>query len=300
MKKVTLALLTALTLSAAAFANEKPNPCCMCGEYIETTLPITGPLSPQGNKKITGNGDVPSYLNFTGAVQIAFQGTQHNFSPISLNSQYLYNHGIIEHEFVSASGNSVIWANQNTTVIINHFDPKGSKVRIISYDNSGLYIIEGAQYRVGDIVKGIKIESCTQPLPAVFSEVSANFDGSAVVTKWKVESQVNVGLYQIEFSKNGIDWWKAADVKAKGGGGAHSYEFTDYREFAIAFGLGFLLVGFKRRARWLAVPALALLALGCTKECETPNEEFSGFARVRAVDIDGGSTLSKTVKIIKL
>lgn len=301
-KLTILFIILSLFFGLAAFA-ETADPCCMCGKYTEINVPISdinAANNKSGNKKFIGNGNIPTSINFNGAKQLVFSGTQYVYAPVNINGQeHLYLHGSIELEYVNLTGNGTMWLNQNTTGLIHKLVLNGQP-KIYVWDESATYKIEGKEYHAGDTIQRnnitITIQKCNTGLPVTFTSLSAYHDKKDIYVNWKVESQINVDHYDIEISKNGIDWVKTAQIKANEQTSTE-YTYVDENEMlSLSFMGAFLLMGFYKR-KWLVGLTIALIFIACTKEATKQKGEEEIYLRIRSVDKDLNTKVSKAIKV---
>lgn len=159
---------------------------------------------------------------------------------------------------------------------------------------------------------GIKNPSA---MPVTFATIEAKIANGMLMLYWTSLMEKDNDHYEIEVSKNGMNFTKIGEVLSKAANGnsdqAISYDFSKELSNAVGFlgisvfSLGIILVLNNRRRRILysmiIVLGLILFSISCTKQ----NQELANnngeklFVRIVQVDKDGAKKYSKIVKAVK-
>lgn len=150
-------------------------------------------------------------------------------------------------------------------------------------------------------------------LPATFGTLTAVFKGRELAVNWQILNETNSSHFEVQASRDGSHFTTLKTLPGKKWNVcAHqNYEATIAdSDLAILLGLplGLLLPGFYRHNTGLGKLILLLLAVaftGVALSCNKYNEAISGnlrsklLVRIKQVDLDGRTTYSKTVAVIK-
>jgi len=147
-------------------------------------------------------------------------------------------------------------------------------------------------------------------LPVKFSALQAQKTNQHIQVQWQSQQEQGVKNYSIEASRDGINWTSLGTVAPKSENGT-SNEAIDY-QFIVDLGgitfagiaFAFLLIpafGFKLNLKKQALIAISLFVLAaCAKSDAVPtasDDTENIWIRVVQHDINGGSTVSKVVKV---
>ncbi len=147
-------------------------------------------------------------------------------------------------------------------------------------------------------------------LPVKFSALQAQkIHDQSIKIQWQSQQEQGVKNYSIEASKNGIHWTNIGTVDPKIAGGSSNepvnYEFTvdlggiAFAAISLAFLFIPLLGGRSRLKKQLLTATMLLILAACVKSDSAPPADESGSIWIRVVqhDINGGTTISKIVKV---
>lgn len=164
----------------------------------------------------------------------------------------------------------------------------------------------------GTDINGVDFGINATILPVTLSGLSAWFNGSELQVKWTTLSETNNAYFDIELSKNAVDFTSIGQVKSQANEGnsdsAISYEFKVAASGAALLGGGILLLltgaCFKGRRRLMLALMVAIgmsaVVVSCTKEdAQSISYDQDIYVRIKQVDKDGAYRYSKTVKVIK-
>jgi len=152
----------------------------------------------------------------------------------------------------------------------------------------------------------------TTPLSVNFGEISAKWVDGQLVLDWTTLSEKNNSKFEIEISKDGVNFTKIGEVVSKAtdgnSGDTLSYDFSKTAEgitvaglaiLGLAFGAGFM----RRRKLTMALAAISFMLIGyaCTKHDKeiALNSDGDVYIRIAQVDKDGTKSYSKVVKVVK-
>ncbi|GAB3014649.1 hypothetical protein GCM10027051_17680 [Niabella terrae] len=164
----------------------------------------------------------------------------------------------------------------------------------------------------GTDINGVDFGINATILPVTLSGLSALFDGSALQVKWTTLSETNNAYFDIELSKNAVDFTSIGQVKSQATEGnsdtAIRYEFKMAASGLALLGGGMLLLlsgTFVKGRRRLMLGLLILIGtsvvvVSCTKgDAESIDYSQDLYLRIKQVDKDGTHRYSKTIKVIK-
>ncbi|GAB3420551.1 autotransporter outer membrane beta-barrel domain-containing protein [Niabella aquatica] len=151
----------------------------------------------------------------------------------------------------------------------------------------------------------------SNPLPVTFGSITATMRNGALEVKWVTESETSNSHFNIQVSRNGTDFTTIATVPSEAPGGTTdqvmNYEQTIPLPAAALSGLtiAFALVAFGvRKRRSLYVLTTVILWVGSLFACSRrelaeadKNEKL--FVRIEQVDIDGTTSYSKVVQVVR-
>lgn len=150
----------------------------------------------------------------------------------------------------------------------------------------------------------------SQALPVVFGAIQASFSDGILNISWESIKEINNSLYNIEVSKNGIDFINIGSVKSKSNNGNSDepiqYHFSralNQAAFGTSIVLMMLGIGHRRRKALAATLLACSLTIGIYS-CSKTNSDIAGidaqewFVRIVQVDKDGSKSYSKVIKVI--
>lgn len=161
-------------------------------------------------------------------------------------------------------------------------------------------------FRIDDILL-----TATQSLPVSFSNITAVKSNDKVTVNWVTESETNNSHFEIEASKNGVDFTTVKTINTQNGNSATSQYYNAVIEisevaslFSIPVLLAFLSAGFVRKKYWyihlFIATAVCAQITSCSKS--TINVEMNDseklFIRIKQVDVDKTFKYSKIVQVV--
>lgn len=156
--------------------------------------------------------------------------------------------------------------------------------------------------------------SCAGGLPVVFSTIAATINGETLSVDWKTLSELNNSHFDIEASKDGVQFYKIGTVKShEGTTNLESvYNFTTTTSKAAGlmgislaiFGLGLMFANRKNKSIYLLAALLGaglwMGSVSCNKsDSMVETKDAKLFIRIAQVDTDGTVSYSKTVTAIR-
>lgn len=155
----------------------------------------------------------------------------------------------------------------------------------------------------------------TTILPVVYGTITAKVANGSLIVNWTTLSEIGNAHFEIEVSKNGVDFFPIGTVKTKAlnGNSDHviEYEFSKTVNVPLAaMGISILSVAFilllLNRKNKLLLSLIMFIGLGisissCSKnrdQIDLKGEEKL-YVRVVQVDIDGTKTYSEIIKAFK-
>ena len=157
--------------------------------------------------------------------------------------------------------------------------------------------------------------SVTNPLPVTFGNITATYNNGNVLVNFTTVKETNNDHFDIELSKDGINFVKAGSVKSKAMDGnsdqplSYSFEMSNAMKFGFAgislFIIGLLALMVNRRNKWIYNTAFVLsltflTASSCAKkESISMSDNNKLYLRIAQVDKDGTKNYSRVVKVIQ-
>lgn len=161
--------------------------------------------------------------------------------------------------------------------------------------------------------------------PVTFGNVSAQIKGKKLLVNWNTFSEKNNDYFEVQASKNGIDFKTVGNVKSKSEGGDSNQELKYNFEvdttaanglLALSFLFGFLVFDSRKLRAKINIPVAVIMVLfmvgffSCTKSYNDAgidnNGFFSGtgknnqvFVRVVQHDLNGNTDASATVQAVE-
>jgi hypothetical protein len=148
-------------------------------------------------------------------------------------------------------------------------------------------------------------------LPVTFGNLQATRSNGNLDIAWTTVTETNNSHFDIEASKDGTTFEKIATVSSKAVNGISNtpldYQFSipvnQITGFAIPAVFALLAMGFKNRRKKVFVSLLliSVIIAACTKkDLQSVNTSKDNlFVRITQVDIDGGKTASKIMKVVE-
>ena len=163
---------------------------------------------------------------------------------------------------------------------------------------------------------GTNVFPTSTPLPVVFDDIKGNIINGQLKLTWATNSEVNNDRFEIQVSKDGMNFIKVADVKSKAPNGTSynklSYDFSINFDSAQAllgisiFVAAFLLLFINRKNKLLVLVVLivgtSILGYSCKKDASEKiniNGADSVFVRIKQINVDGKFEYSKIISVLK-
>lgn len=306
--KTILTTILALFFSLASSAT---GPCARQESYTKINVPIKNINSinnSTGNKQFLGNGVIPSSINFNNWKELTFEGTQTVESPLNIPKRLkVYTHGVITFKNISLEGS--LYATGYTIVTILNFVPNNNPILYAS-DNTVTYIIEGKEYKLGDVVKGVKIQSCNNSLPAIFGKVKGIINKEELKVDFEILNEQNNKWFILSISEDGKHFTEIARVNSKGDSNNKinysmvlpinrlSFASFGFAAFIlIIFIFGTLVPNDKGKFTLIVLCVIGLIACSKTSEnIEEQNPTKFKYFYIEQWDIDNSKTRSNIYK----
>ncbi len=151
----------------------------------------------------------------------------------------------------------------------------------------------------------------TQSLPVVFGAINAIFSNGVLNVDWQSLTEENNSYYDVQVSRNGVDFVSLGSVKSKAENGNSSlpinYTFSKSVN-EVVLGIAVLAIagglGFRRRRKPISYVLLSMGLIAaiysCTKERADllDNKDSKLFVRIVQVDKDGSKSYSEVVTAV--
>ncbi|GAB3424376.1 hypothetical protein GCM10027516_24680 [Niabella aquatica] len=149
-------------------------------------------------------------------------------------------------------------------------------------------------------------------LPVNFGIIEASLQGNQLQVNWTTLHEANNDYFEVQASKNGIDFNTMATVKSQAGIASTSslqYVVNVNMSNFLFLGMPALLLGFagvgvagknRKKYRLMLALGIACILAACAKEtANTKIYEDDIYVRIAQTDIDGTTSYSKIVKVIQ-
>jgi hypothetical protein len=160
--------------------------------------------------------------------------------------------------------------------------------------------------------KGTLIQPTNEDLPVTFGNLQATRNNGNVNIEWSTLTETHNSHFDVEVSADGNTFKKVATIQSKAANGMSamplSYRFSisanQVTGFAVPALFALLAVGFKNR-RWrkafvsLSLASVLFIAACSKKEAQGVQTKDNLFVRITQVDIDGGKSFSKIIKVVE-
>lgn len=148
-------------------------------------------------------------------------------------------------------------------------------------------------------------------LPVVFGNIHAAYSNNYLTVNWNTQSERNNDYFEVQISQNGKEFKTIGIVKSKAVNNnsdtpiSYNYSTNDTYSFAYV-GVGLLLIIvsalLSKKNKWAGGLTIALIficsAIACTKNGNhNISDKKDLFIRIKQVDVDGKSSLSKVIKV---
>lgn len=232
MKTIMLSLVMFMGLGLNA-----TGPCAPVKPY-KTVNAISGEYRVIENTKFEGNFEVTNKTYFHSWDEIFFVGTQTirphlkaGYNLTTNQSQKIFAMGNIDFDEITLLEYGMIFVQGNAE--IRKLTVANNSQILVSRDLATTINIEGTNYKIGNIVKGIKIKYCdefkqlvppTQPEPpktpcnfsVTFSELRGRATNKELRIDFKTANEVNVDYYRVMLSTScGGNFCEWTTIKAK-------------------------------------------------------------------------------------
>lgn len=200
-----------------------------------------------------------------------------------------------------ASDGSLYLSTASTLYYVDHNtvnNPAPGQVKVFSIGSTG-------RFPVHDLATA---EFPTTKLPVEFSGINATYKNGQLSVNWQSLTETGMKEFVIEGTTDGENWKPIATIASKAPGGnsnqALDYQYIGNIAGSVFAGLGFALLFmpfFKSRiARVIVIIVMIGVAIGCSKNAGVGdgNNIENLWIRIVQHDLDGGSTVSKSVKVI--
>lgn len=162
----------------------------------------------------------------------------------------------------------------------------------------------------GWTITGDSEDATCGPLPVKFGNISAIYKADGIFLTWSTLSETNVNHYDIEVSKDGLNFRKVGEVSSKNIDNTsmnNTYEFT-IADSALLGSIPFLLIlgtlAARRNRKNIVIVmltiAIAFTWIGC-KKSNTTNAMDTEKTYLRIVEVDntGAKQFSKVIQVTK-
>lgn len=151
-------------------------------------------------------------------------------------------------------------------------------------------------------------------LPVKFGPISAKITGNEILVQFTTLEETNNSHFGIQLSENGVDFETVAIIKSRHANntytGSTAYNITidptgkATLAFTIAVLVGLCTPRSRKKILYLMVlihVTIYLLTISCNKGREniTTMENRQAYLRIQQVDVNGDSTCSKVIRIVK-
>ncbi len=113
----------------------------------------------------------------------------------------------------------------NTTASISTSNFRYTKGLIVGFDELKATFLGKADTLALEVVP-VPAIIVGNPLPVRFTNITAQYNGENIQVNWATASEINNHHFEIEYSKNGIDFIKAGIVNASNNSSGDKYNFT--------------------------------------------------------------------------
>jgi len=157
----------------------------------------------------------------------------------------------------------------------------------------------------------IVVYDVNERLAVNFGNITAKWVNGQLVVNWNTMTEINNSMFEVELSKDGVNFTKIGEVKSKATEGNSnqtiSYDFAKSANDLGAAGLAVLGLAIgagliRRRKLMLSLAIVSVLLIGYS--CNKNNKEVinsdkdNAYVRIAQVNKDGSKTYSKVVRVV--